>query len=80
MSDDWRPPQNHPLTIEQAKVLLAGNLGDVYRAILRGACAPIFWYRVSDGRASVILHNGTLTIARTAKKRLLGITAAHVLR
>ena len=75
MTDDWKPPEGHPLTIEKAKALMAADLGDVYRSILSACCAPIFWYRPG----SPILHNGTLTIVRTPK-RLLGVTAAHVVR
>lgn len=76
MSNEWQPPEGHPLTIERAKALMAGNLDHVYRSILKASCAPIFWSRVDDANTS-ILHNGTLTVVRTPK-RLLGITAAHV--
>ena len=54
---------------------MASDLGEVYRSILSACCAPIFWYRPTGP----ILHNGTLTFVQTPK-RLLGITAAHVLR
>jgi hypothetical protein len=76
MADDWKPPAGHPLTIVQAKALLAGDLGHAYRSILSSCCAPIFWYRATEAGAP-ILHNGTLTLVSTPK-RLLGITAAHV--
>ena len=77
MTDKWRPPEGHPLTVERAKALIAGDLGHVYRSILRASCAPIFSYRLGGADWS-ILHNGTLTLVKTPK-RLLGITAAHVL-
>ncbi|MDM0045711.1 hypothetical protein QTH91_14570 [Variovorax dokdonensis] len=67
----------HPIPIEKAKELLAGDLGNVYRKILMDCCAPIYWFR-RDIPNPPIAHNGTLTIARTPKA-LLGITAAHVL-
>lgn len=71
-------PEGHPLSIEKAKELMAGDLGDVYRNILKTCCAPIYWY--AAGRKDLsILHNGTVTFVRTPE-RLLGITAAHVLR
>ncbi len=54
---------------------MSGALGDVYRSILKACCAPIFWYRPGGP----IIHSGTLTFVRTPK-RLIGITAAHVLR
>lgn len=68
----------HPIPIEKAKELLAGDLGKEYRKILMGCCAPIYWYR-RDIENPRIAHNGTLTIARTPKT-LLGITAAHVVK
>jgi hypothetical protein len=77
-ADDWKAPDGHPISIERAKELMAGDLGRVYRSILSSSCVPIFWRRVTEP-GEPILHNGTLTIVRTPK-RLFGITAAHVLR
>ena len=74
VDDNWRPPEGHPITVDQAKALLAGDLGDVYRDILKASCVPIYWFR-----NAAILHNGTLTLVRTPN-RVLGITAAHVVR
>lgn len=68
----------HPISAEKAKELVAGNLGDVYRDILMGCCAPIYWFHV-DTKDAAIAHNGTLTIVQTPK-RILGVTAAHVFR
>ena len=76
--DDWQMPTGHPISIEKAKALMVGPLADVYRSILMASCAPIFWYRKSRMDRS-ILHNATLTFARTPQC-LLGITAAHVVR
>jgi hypothetical protein len=75
--DTWSPPENHPISIQEAKRLLAGDLGAVYRSILATSCAPLYWYRTDRGDLS-ILHNGTVTFLRTPQ-RLLGVTAAHVL-
>lgn len=69
---------DHPISLEKAKELLSGDLGDVYRKILSDCCVPIFWYRL-DGKHVKFAHNGTLTIVRTPKKTI-GITAAHVVR
>jgi hypothetical protein len=74
----WSIPEGHPISEEKAKELIAGSLGDVYRNILKTSCAPIYWYR-TNGKPFSILHNGTVTFIRTPN-RLLGITAAHVLR
>ena len=76
--DSWQAPKGHPLSMEKAKELLAGDLGDVYRNILKTSCAPIYWYRADRADLS-ILHNGTVTFVKTPD-RLLGVTAAHVLR
>lgn len=70
--------EEHPISLEKAKGLLTGDLGDVYRGILAGCCVPIFWFDV-DAKDVTIAHNGTLTIAKTPKLTL-GITAAHVMR
>jgi len=70
--------EGHPISLEKAKELLAGDLGKAYRKILMDCCAPIYWYR-RDIKDPPIAHNGTLTLARTPKL-LLGITAAHVVR
>lgn len=66
----------HPISLDKAKELLAGDLGDVYRGILKDCCVPIYWFRL-DTKEFSIAHNGTLTIVQTPK-RLLGVTAAHV--
>jgi hypothetical protein len=78
MTGEWKPPQGHPLSVEKARSLMAGDLGDVYRDILKGCCAPIYWYRRAKAGAE-LLNSGTLTLMRTPK-RLIGITAAHVVR
>lgn len=66
-----------PISLDKAKELLAGDLGDVYRGILASCCVPIYWFSLGTKVVS-ILHNGTLTIVKTPT-RLIGITAAHVL-
>jgi len=68
----------HLISIERAKELLAGDLGDVYRRILADCCVPIYWFKL-DPKNFSISHNGTLTIAKTPRV-ILGITAAHVYR
>ncbi|MGE0851983.1 MAG: hypothetical protein AB7O44_20590 [Hyphomicrobiaceae bacterium] len=76
MTDAWKRPDGHPLTVERAKELLAGDLGNEYRAILSRCCAPIYWHQRKDGAAQ-ILNSGTMTFLQTPK-RLVGVTAAHV--
>jgi hypothetical protein len=55
---------------------MSGDLGKAYREILSQCCAPIFWHR-RKGKVAPILNNGTITFLQTPK-RLLGVTAAHV--
>jgi hypothetical protein len=68
----------HPISIDKAKELLAGDLGNVYRSILKGCCLPIYWFCL-DNDDPYILHNGTLTLLKTPQRQL-GVTAAHVVR
>jgi hypothetical protein len=68
----------HPISLEKATELAAGDLGDVYRCIIRHSCAPIYWFPL-DAKDFAIAHNATFTFVQTPQ-RLLGVTAAHVLR
>jgi len=77
VSDQKRPLDQPPLDEAEARRLLAGDLGDAYRQIIMRCCRPIYWYRLE--RDAPILANGTVTFVRTPE-RLLGVTAAHVLR
>jgi hypothetical protein len=76
MSDQSQP--HGGLTIERARELINGELGKVYRGILCRSCAPIYWHQRQGSRAE-ILGNGTVTFVRT-RRRLMAITAAHVVR
>lgn len=78
MANNWSPPEGHPISLENAKRLLAGDLGAVLRKILMDCCVSLFWFQRSKDNPT-ILHNGTVTLVQTPKK-LLGITAAHILR
>lgn len=69
--------KEHPISIDKASELLAGPLGDCYRKVLIECCVPIYWFK-PDSKKFRIKHSATVTIVRTPKK-LLGITAAHVL-
>jgi hypothetical protein len=71
-------PDGHPLTIERAKELIRGDLGVMYRGIISRSCAPIFWYR-RRGEGAEVRNSGTVTFVRTPR-RLIAITAAHVVR
>lgn len=74
------PPSNqHPISEEEAKRLISGDLGNVYRDILKSCCVPIFWGYYDKISNFKILHNGTLTLVKTPE-RLLGVTAAHVIQ
>ncbi len=71
------PPEGHPLSAEKAKELVAGPYAQVCREIIKGCCAPIYWYP-KGAENPEIKHNATITFIKTPK-RLLGVTAAHVL-
>lgn len=76
--EHFTAPEQHPISIERAKELMAGDLAEVYRGILNTSCAPIFWFdRTRPSLA--ILGNGTVTFMQTPE-RILGVTAAHVLQ
>ena len=76
---DWTAPSDSQLSIEDARKLLSGDLGNAYREIIKGCCAPLCWHRPQKEQPGKILHNGTITFLRTPQ-RLLGVTAAHVVR
>lgn len=78
MDKNWQPPEGHPITVERARILLAGDLGYAYRDFLQASCAPLFWFR-SGQENPTILSNGTLTFAQTPE-RVIGVTASHVVR
>ena len=37
---NWQAPAGHPISVEEAKALMAGDLGDVYRSILKVMAGP----------------------------------------
>lgn len=69
------PPDNHFITVQRAKELIAGDLGDVYRGIVRNCMVPIYWNRPFGTRIGT---NGTITIVKS-DEAVFGITAAHVI-
>lgn len=71
-------PSCAQLDEQQARILLGGELGDVYRGIIAATCAPIYWYRRGDEDLR-ILGAGTITLAEMPIG-VVGITAAHVIR
>lgn len=76
---NWDYPADYPIKPEQAKALIAGDLGAQYRDILAQLCSPIYWHDGQMRNAPRILSNGTLTYARIGDQ-IVGITAAHVVR
>ena len=78
MTRQWQPPANHLISPEQARVLMSGDLGKVYRKILMDCCAPFYWSR-RNGNKLDLCSSGTLTIVRTSQ-RIIGVTARHVVQ
>jgi hypothetical protein len=66
------------LTEEEARKLISGPLGDVYRDVLRKSIAPLYWHPKGKSLQLDALRHGTATLVRTPEK-LFGITAAHVI-
>ena len=75
----WKYPDNHPLSLDQAKALTSGDLGREHSKILARSCSPLYWYTPEDTRGNVIQANGTLTYTQS-NERVFGVTAAHVVR
>jgi hypothetical protein len=75
--EKFDPPPNHPITPERARVLMSGDLPDVYRDILRSAVAPIYWSTRAPGSLTV-MASGTLTFVQSGD-HVFGVTAFHVL-
>ena len=44
VTENWRPPDGHPITVGRAKALLADELGDLYRDILKASCVTMYWF------------------------------------
>lgn len=70
-------PEDHPISQQRARELIAGDLGDVYRDMLRMSCSPIYWHSAADGGGRKMDSCGTLTYAKIGS-RTFGLTAAHV--
>jgi hypothetical protein len=75
----WDYPADHPIKPEQAKALIAGDLGAQYRDILARACSPIYWHSGQPQVDPRIQSSGTVTYASIGNETV-GITAAHVVR
>lgn len=71
-------PKDHPISAERARELIAGDLGNVFRDMLRATCAPLYWHSHNRESGRRIEHNGTVTFGKIGE-RTFGITAAHVL-
>jgi hypothetical protein len=68
----------HPIDEARARELVAGPYGEESKRFASACCVPLLWSPAGNSDLHA-LRNGTVTLARTAT-RLLGITAAHVLR
>lgn len=69
------PPADHSITPMRARELISGDLGEVYRDIIRKCIVPISWRRALG---SMVITNGTVTIVKSGN-HVFGITAAHVI-
>lgn len=76
--ESWVYPEDHFLTEQDARDLLAGPLGEQQRGIFSACCAPIYWHRPDAFGNRPIPTNGTATFVQSSE-RLFGVTAAHVI-
>ena len=72
MSSRW-------LNEEEARHLIGGELGDVYRSVFKASCAPLGWFPKTNPTNLADMKNGTATLVRTPE-RMFAVTAAHVVR
>jgi hypothetical protein len=77
-SDEYSYPKDHPLSADEAKRLIAGELGWQLRRMIAASCSPLYWYGDDGNGRSRILHNGTVTYVR-GNDGIIGITACHVI-
>ena len=77
-NDEYSYPIDHPLSADEAKRLIGGELGWQMRHMVAASCSPIYWHGVDDDGRSRILHNGTVTYVR-GDDGMIGITACHVI-
>jgi hypothetical protein len=78
MEESWRPPEGHPITEEMARALTLGDYGKVLSERVMGCCQAIYWWPLYTP-GYPIGGSGTVTLLQTPS-RLLGVTAAHVIR
>lgn len=77
-NDEWSYPKDHPLSADEAKRLIGGELGWQLRRMIAASCSPLYWHGADENGRSRILHNGTVTYIR-GDDGIIGVTACHVI-
>jgi hypothetical protein len=77
-NDEYGYPKDHRLSADEAKRLIAGDLGWQLRRMIAASCSPLYWHRAGENGGSRILHNGTVTYVR-GDDGIIGVTACHVI-
>lgn len=76
--EKWTYPEGHPISVEEAKAHLSGELGRQHYEILARACSPIYWHLPDGSGGRTICANGTLTYVQS-EGAVFGVTACHVI-
>lgn len=76
MINSWGPPEDHPISIDEAKRLMAGNYGRELLRTIASYVAPIFWIAPSSDGPTIVA-NGTVFFLDTGTQ-ILAVTANHV--
>jgi hypothetical protein len=69
-------PIDEQLSIDEAKAIMAGGLGDYELELVTSYCAPLYW-AARDEDGSFGSHNGTAFFL-DAGEGLFAVTACHV--
>jgi hypothetical protein len=77
-NEEWSWPERHPVSVERAKKLMLGDLGQYHYDILARVCSPLYWHFPDNKGARPIRANGTLSYVQS-EGQVFGATAAHVI-
>jgi hypothetical protein len=73
MSDQLQIPIDDQLSVEEAKAIMAGGLGEFELRLVTSFCVPLAW-REYDDHGAIVPRNGTAFFLNTGA-RVIGVTA-----
>jgi hypothetical protein len=77
MGDQPQIPIDDQLSMEEAKAIMAGGLGEFELRLVTSFCVPLAW-REYDDRGAIVPRNGTAFFLDTGES-VIGVTAQHVI-